>query len=190
MRGEGNTREALEAFNEAITIREQSLSRDPQNARSRSLVAGNYAERGTTFFDAGQTTQALRDLHRAVEYQTALIEVDPKGTPTRIAMADFQCRLAAANATLARKSKGVKSQTYWRESAKYFRRADALYSALSSEGLLQSPQLRDQAKRAAEGAQESDQMLGENRLPSRSAAGAGVSAIATDSFGMMIHAAI
>jgi serine/threonine protein kinase len=162
LRGEGNTREALEAFNEAITIREQSLSRDPQNARSRSLVAGNYAERGTTYFDAGQTTQALRDLHRAVEYQTALIEVDPKGTPTRIAMADFQCRLAAANATLARKSRGVKSQTYWRESAKYFRRADALYSALSSEGLLQSPQLRNMAKKAAEGAQESDQMAGEN----------------------------
>jgi serine/threonine protein kinase len=162
LRGEGNTREALAAFDEAIAIREESLSRDPQNARSRSLVAGNYAERGTTYFEAGKVAQALQDLHKAVEYQTALIEVDPKGTPTRIAMADFQCRLGKANQTLARKVRGAKSQTYWRESAKYFRRADALYSALSSEGLLQSPQLRNMAKQAAEGAQESDQMLGEN----------------------------
>ena len=77
-------------------------------------------------------------------------------------MADFQCRLAKANATLARKSGGIKSQTFWRESAKYFRRADALYSALLSEGLLQSPQLRSMAKQAADGARESDQMLDEN----------------------------
>jgi hypothetical protein len=77
-------------------------------------------------------------------------------------MADFQCRLAKANATLARKATGIKSQSYWRESAKYFRRADALYSALSSEGLLQSPQLRSMAKEAAAGAQESGQMVGEN----------------------------
>ena len=55
LRGEGNIREALDAFNEAIAIREESLSRDPQNARSRSLVAGNYAERGTTYFEAGQS---------------------------------------------------------------------------------------------------------------------------------------
>jgi eukaryotic-like serine/threonine-protein kinase len=162
LRGEGNTREALDAFNEAIAIREESLSRDPQNARSRSLVAGNYAERGTTYLEAGHFSEALRDLHKAVEYQTSLIEVDPKGTPTRIAMADFQCRLAKANAMLARKSSAAKHQAYWRESAKYFRRADALYSALLSEGLLQSPQLRKMAKEAAEGAQESDQMLGEN----------------------------
>jgi hypothetical protein len=112
--------------------------------------------------EAGHFSEALRDLHKAVEYQTSLIEVDPKGTPTRIAMADFQCRLAKANAMLARKSSAAKHQAYWRESAKYFRRADALYSALLSEGLLQSPQLRKMAKEAAEGAQESDQMLGEN----------------------------
>jgi non-specific serine/threonine protein kinase/serine/threonine-protein kinase len=162
LRGEGKTGEALEAFNEAVSIREESLSRDPQNARSRSLVAGNYAERGTTHFEAGHVPEALQDLHKAVEYQTSLIEVDPKGTPTRIAMADFQCRLAKANATLARKSSGAKTPSYWREAAKYFRRADALYSALSSEGLLQSPQLRKMAKEAAEGAQESGQMAGEN----------------------------
>jgi tetratricopeptide (TPR) repeat protein len=146
-------------FDKVIRLRETTLARDPDNARSRSLLAGNYAERGTSFAEAGRMTEALRDLRRALDLETVIAEVDPKGTATRFAMADMQSRLASAYATLARRSKSAQRDQYWREAAKYFRRADALYTALAGEGLLQSPQLRADAKRTADGAREASEHL-------------------------------
>lgn len=158
----GETREALESFDEAISIREISLSRDPQNARSRSLLAGNYAERGTAFLNGGRVDNALRDIRRAVELQTTIIELDPKGTAARISMADYQSRLGSAYASLAREASGARAQQFWREAAKYFRRADALFAAMSGEGLLQSGLIRQDAKRAAEGAAEAARHITEH----------------------------
>jgi hypothetical protein len=77
-------------------------------------------------------------------------------------MADYQSRLGAANTLLARESSGARAQQYWREAAKYFRRADALYAAMSGEGLLQSAQIRQDAKLAAEGASEAARHVAEN----------------------------
>ncbi|HYI94193.1 MAG TPA: serine/threonine-protein kinase [Bryobacteraceae bacterium] len=158
----GDTKEAIEMLNEAISIREVSLYRDPQNARSRSLLAGNYAERGSAFLNAGRSDDALRDIRRAVELQTTIIELDPKGTAARISMADYQSRLGAANTLLARESSGARAQQYWREAAKYFRRADALFAAMSGEGLLLSAQIRQEARMAAEGAAEAARHVAEN----------------------------
>jgi tetratricopeptide (TPR) repeat protein len=163
LRRVGETQEALEHLNEAIAIREVSLSRDPQNARSRSLLAGNFAERGMAYLSAGRYDEAMRDIRKAVELQTTIIEVDPKGTAARISMADYQSRLGAANAVLAKQSSGAKAQQYWRESAKYFRRADALYAAMSGEGLLQSAQIRAEAKLAADGATEAARHIVETK---------------------------
>jgi len=153
-RGIGDTAEALAAFNTAIATREVSLARDPQNARSRSLLAGNLAERGTALLNAGRDAEGLKDLRRALELETAIIEVDPRGTSARFAMADFQSRLGEAHAKLAKQSSGSQAQLYWREAAKYYRRADALFAALGGEGLLGSTPARNDAKRAADGAAE------------------------------------
>ena len=149
-------------LNEAISIREVSLYRDPQNARSRSLLAGNYAERGSAFLSAGKSDDALRDIRKAVELQTTIIELDPKGTAARISMADYQSRLGTANTLLARESAGPRAQQYWREAAKYFRRADALFAAMSGEGLLLSAQIKQEARMAAEGAAEAARHVSEN----------------------------
>lgn len=159
-RGVGDTTEALAVFNKAIGIRETSLARDPQNARSRSLLAGNFAERGTALLNAGRDADGLKDLRKALELETSIIEVDPRGTAARFAMADFQNRLGEAHAKLARQSSGPQSQVYWREAAKFYRRADALYAALGGEGLLGSTQARADAKRAADGAAEAGRHLG------------------------------
>ena len=160
LRGTGEYKEAIEVLNEAIKIRELSLSRDPQNARSRALLAGNIAERGSTFLQADKLTEALRDFNKAVELQTSIIEVDPRGTSARTAMADFQNRLASAYAALAVRTPS-KAQQNWREAAKYYRRADALYTALEGDGLLRSPQLKAGAKRAHDGAVDAAAQLGE-----------------------------
>jgi non-specific serine/threonine protein kinase/serine/threonine-protein kinase len=160
LRGAGEYKEAVEVLNEAIKIRELSLSRDSQNARSRALLAGNIAERGSAFLQAGKLNEALQDFNKAVELQTSIIEVDPRGTAARTAMADFQNRLASAYATLAARTPS-KAQQNWREAAKYYRRADALYTALAGDGLLRSPQLKAEAKRAHDGAVDAATQLGE-----------------------------
>jgi hypothetical protein len=98
--------------------------------------------------------EALRDLRRALELETAITEVDPLGSATRFALADFQRRLGALYATMAKRASGAAADQHWRESARFFRRADALYVALSRQGLLNSTQLRTWAKEAAEGAAE------------------------------------
>jgi tetratricopeptide (TPR) repeat protein len=154
--GLGDTREAIEMFNKVIALRETMLSRDPQNARSRTLLAGNYAERSTAMAGAGRMTDALRDMRKALDLESTIAEVDPKGTATRFAMAGFQSRLASLHATLAKQGGGAGGSRdfHWREAAKYFRRADALYKALAGEGMLNSAQLRADATRTAEGARE------------------------------------
>lgn len=158
LRGSGDTQTAIEMFDKVIALRETALARDPQNARSRSLLAGNYSERGTTFASAGRMPEALRDLRKALVLETAIADLDPKGTATRFAMADIQSRLGSVHATIARQSRVSRDQ-HWREAAKYFRRADALYTALAGEGMLQSPQLRAAATRTAEGAREAGEHL-------------------------------
>jgi non-specific serine/threonine protein kinase/serine/threonine-protein kinase len=154
LRDVGEVAESIETFNKAIAIREASLERDPQNLRSRSLLAGNHAERGTAYAKAERMPEALRDLRRALELETAITEVDPLGSATRFALADFQRRLGALYATMAKRASGAAADQHWRESARFFRRADALYVALSRQGLLNSTQLRTWAKEAAEGAAE------------------------------------
>jgi tetratricopeptide (TPR) repeat protein len=141
-------------FNKVIALREAALARDPHNARSRSLLAGNYAERGTSHAAEGRVTDAFRDLRRALELQTVIAEGDPKGTATRFAMADIQSRLASLYAKMAREGRSGSRDQHWRDAAKYFRRADALYTALAGEGMLQSAPLQADAKRTAEGARE------------------------------------
>lgn len=162
LRGAGDTRGSIEYFDKVIAMREATLARDPDNARSRSLLAGNYAERGLSMAGAGQMTNALRDLRKALELETKIAEVDPKGTATRFAMADIQGRLASVHASIARESRGAAGQQHWREAAKYFRRADALYTALAGDGMLQSPQLRVNARNASEGAKEAASHIGQD----------------------------
>jgi hypothetical protein len=142
-----------------VALRERSLARDPQNARSSLLLAGNLAERGMSLAAAGRLNDALRDVQRALQMETAIAEVDPKGTATRFAMADFQTKLASVHAMLAKSKGSGPALQHWREAAKYFRRADALYTALDGEGSLQSPQLRANAKLAADGAREASEKL-------------------------------
>jgi tetratricopeptide (TPR) repeat protein len=154
LRGSGDTRGSIEMFNKVIALREAALARDPHNARSRSLLAGNYAERGTSHAAEGRVTDAFRDLRRALELQTVIAEGDPKGTATRFAMADIQSRLASLYAKMAREGRSGSRDQHWRDAAKYFRRADALYTALAGEGMLQSAPLQADAKRTAEGARE------------------------------------
>jgi eukaryotic-like serine/threonine-protein kinase len=154
MRGSGDLRGSIEMFDKVIALREATLARDPHNARSRSLLAGNYAERGTSFANAGRMTDALRDLRKALELETLIAEVDPKGTATRFAMADLQSRLASLHAVMAKQGGSGSRDHHWREAAKYFRRADALYTALDGEGMLRSAQLRADAARTEEGVRE------------------------------------
>ena len=50
LRGAGEYKEAVEVLNEAIKIRELSLSRDSQNARSRALLAATLPNGGPPSF--------------------------------------------------------------------------------------------------------------------------------------------
>jgi hypothetical protein len=112
-----------------------------------------------SFLSAGRMTDALRDLRRSLELEAAIADLDPKGTATRFAMADIQSRLASVFAAMAKRTRSPANQQHWREAAKYFRRADALYAALAAEGLVQSPQIQAHAKQTNEGAREAAEQL-------------------------------
>ena len=133
----------LECFNKAIAIREASLSRDPQNARSRTLLAGNYAERGTQFLRRRPIDRCASGHAEGARSGELDRRGGPEGHSYAIRDGRFSKRLASLHATLAKQGGGGGSREYHRrEAAKYFRRADAFYMALAGEGMLNSAQLR------------------------------------------------
>jgi tetratricopeptide (TPR) repeat protein len=120
--------DALAQINAAISIRESMLAEDARDARRRSLLAGNYAERSTALQRMKRWSGAVVAAERAVELQDAVLALDPRGVPVRVSAADFHARAAAAYAGADNLPKAKDC----------YSRSLELYEDLRSEGHLKS----------------------------------------------------
>ena len=115
-------------FREAIAIREKTLAADRRDARTRSFLAGNYAEQATVLLKSGQKSAALASLLRALSLQRELLALDSNGVPVRFALADYEARLAALYSATGHE----------REAVQNWQRAKAVYDELDREGHLEA----------------------------------------------------
>ncbi len=133
--------EALDHFDDAIALRERAIALDERDARSRSMLAGNYSERALVLLNKGDKQQSLASIQRALALQRKLFEVDPKGVPVRINLATHESRLAAIETALGNTEAATEA---WRRAAHF-------YDQLKSGGFLTAPDvIRDSEKAHAE----------------------------------------
>jgi tetratricopeptide (TPR) repeat protein len=139
----GRNQEALNRFNEAIALRERALLDDEHDARTRSMLAGNYSERALVLLNKGAQQDALASIQHAIGLQRQLLAVDPRGVPARISMATYESRLATICA----------AANQGQEAAQAWRRAVAFYDDLKRGGYLSAPDVvRDSERAHAEAA--------------------------------------
>jgi serine/threonine protein kinase len=134
----GRYEEALDHFNQAIALRERALQDDERDARTRSMLAGNYSERALVLLNKGAQQHALETIQHAIGLQRQLLAVDARGVPSRISMATYESRLATIYAA------GNQS----REAAEAWRRAVAFYDDLKRGGYLSAPDVVKDSERA------------------------------------------
>jgi eukaryotic-like serine/threonine-protein kinase len=132
--------EALDHIRQAITLREKALRDDEHDARSRSLLAGNYSQQGIVLLDKGQPEEALASMQHAIALQQELLAVDPRGVPARISMATYLSREASILAANHR----------IHESAEAWRRAVKFYDDLKRGGFLSAPDVVKDSETAHE----------------------------------------
>ena len=133
--------EALDHLDDAIALRERAIALDERDARSRSMLAGNYSERALVLLNKGDKQQSLASIQRALALQRKLFEVDPKGVPVRINLATHESRLAAIETALGNTEAATEA---WRRAAHF-------YDQLKSGGFLTAPDvIRDSEKAHAE----------------------------------------
>jgi tetratricopeptide (TPR) repeat protein len=134
----GELPRALDEFREAISIREKTLAADGRDARTRYLLAGNYAEQATALLKSGQKSAARVSILRALSLQREVLVSDSRGVPARLSLADYQGRLGAIDAAMGQRH----------EAAQNWRRAAAIYDELDREGHLEASDVRRDAEKA------------------------------------------
>lgn len=130
--------EALDHFNQAIALREDALREDEHDARSRSLLAGNYSEKALVLLNKGLPEEARAVIQHAIVLQQQLLAVDPRGVPARISMATYLSREANIYA--------VNHQLH--EAAEAWRRAVRFYEDLKRGGFLGAPDVAKDSETA------------------------------------------
>jgi tetratricopeptide (TPR) repeat protein len=134
----GRYDEALAEFRAAIAIREPALAADERDGRSRSLLAGNYAEQADVLLRARRLPDALASIRHAISLQRQTLSVDPRVVPVRINLASYSGRLATIYGALGAT----------REAAETWATARTLFDQLAKEGHLTSPELKAEAEHA------------------------------------------
>ncbi len=136
--GLGRYDEALQEFHTAIAIREPILAADERDARTRSMLAGNYGEQAEVLLRAKRFPDALASIRHAITLDQQTLAVDAKVVPVRITLAEHEGRLAAIYAATGDT----------REAAYAWRRSVAVFDQLDREGYLTIPAVRADAERA------------------------------------------
>jgi hypothetical protein len=144
--------EALPHLHSAITRRESMLAEDSRDARTRSLLAGNYAERSTALLHLDKPQAALAAAQRAVDLQNFVVSLDPQGVPVRVSAADFHARAGAAHAALAGRP-GAGSADHLAQAIAMYERAVGFYDRLQEQGHLRSKNSIEDAENARREAQ-------------------------------------
>ena len=113
------------------------------------MLSGNYSERAIVQLRAGDKAGALASMHRALDLQSVLFELDHASVPTRMNMADQYARLGAVHVAFAEdKAAPNQRMDHWREAVTAFRQASEFYQQLRAEGHLKSKQMAIDADRA------------------------------------------
>jgi tetratricopeptide (TPR) repeat protein len=146
--GGDDLKEALEHFDAAIVLRRDALAQDPRDARTRSMLAGNYSQRANVLLRINDRSAAADNASEAVDLQQSVLLADPNSTPARISMAEFEARLGEVHMSIAESKSKRDGVQHWRDAAEWYARAAARYDALEREGHLRSPQLRAEADRS------------------------------------------
>lgn len=146
----GRYNEARDAFTKAIVSREKALAADPQDARTRSMLAGNYSEKAKVELKAGAKQSALFSLFRAVLLQNASLAVDPRAVPTRIYLAGQEASLGDVYSALAEDARAnpALQHAQFVKAAEWYRRSANRFDALTREGHLQAASVRRDAERS------------------------------------------
>ncbi|MCU1327254.1 MAG: ppkA [Bryobacterales bacterium] len=130
--------EALAEFRDAIALREPVLAADERDARTRSMLAGNYGEQADVLLRAKRLPEALASAKRAVALGQQALAVDPKVFPIRISLATYECRMAAIYGAMG----DLKS------AAETWHRAVNIYDQLERQGHITAADVRAEAEHA------------------------------------------
>src|SRR6185312_1003249 len=112
--------------------------RQARCARTRSMLAGNYAEQSTVLLKAGRRDAALKSLERSIQLEDELLALDASAVPVRVSLADYEGRLAAIHESMGQRTSATQD---WSRSV-------ALWNALDREGHLRAPDVQKAAAQA------------------------------------------
>jgi tetratricopeptide (TPR) repeat protein len=116
------------------------LATDKRDARTRSMLAGNYAERSTVLLRAGRKEAALESIERSIQLEDELLALDASAVPVRVSLADYEGRLATIHESMGQRS----------DAAEDWSRSVELWDSLEREGHLRAPDVKEAAAQARE----------------------------------------
>lgn len=134
----GRYDEALSQLDSVIALREMVLAEDARDARTKTLLAGNYSERANVLLMAGKAARAIAPAERALKLQLTVLALDQGAVPVRIFAADMHRRAGAAHLAVAEESKASEGATHRTRAAELYATARDIYDRLQQEGHLRA----------------------------------------------------